>query len=236
MSARSRPWHVVITCEHAGNDVPPELTALFAPHRALLRTHRGYDPGAAPVAMRLAAALHAPLLLGRYSRLVVDLNRSATNRDVFSDITRGLPREQRKSLIERWHAPHRDAVVSHVGRAVASGERVLHMGVHTFARSIGNGVRQLDLGLLYDPDRRPERAIGAAWKRSIGLIRRDLRTRLNQPYKGTSDGLVVLLRRRFGEHAYAGIEIEIAQDRMKSAAAHAGFAELLARTLPCSSG
>src|SRR5688500_4394437 len=74
---RRRPSTVVITCEHASQHVPRALRGLGLP-RAVLRSHEGRDPGALPVAGALARALGAPLLAGKWSRLVADLNRSAS--------------------------------------------------------------------------------------------------------------------------------------------------------------
>jgi hypothetical protein len=39
----------------------------------------------------------------------------------------------------------------------------------------------------------------------------ELVLRRNYPYRGTSDGLVTYLRRRHGDRAYAGVELEVNQ-------------------------
>ena len=40
----------IITCEHAGNEVPARYRDLLRGSEALLQTHRGWDPGALSVA------------------------------------------------------------------------------------------------------------------------------------------------------------------------------------------
>ena len=66
----------LITCEHGGNRVPAPYRRLFRGRRALLDSHRGYDPGALVMARALAAAFTAPLVTSTVSRLLIDLNRS----------------------------------------------------------------------------------------------------------------------------------------------------------------
>ena len=37
---------IVISCEHGGNRIPARYREWFTRHRALLASHRGFDPGA----------------------------------------------------------------------------------------------------------------------------------------------------------------------------------------------
>ena len=39
---------LVITCEHGGNHIPGAYRHLFQGQEAVLQSHRGFDPGAAP--------------------------------------------------------------------------------------------------------------------------------------------------------------------------------------------
>jgi len=47
---------VVVTCEHGGNAIPKRWAALFRGKEGVLRTHRGYDIGAARMAETLTPA------------------------------------------------------------------------------------------------------------------------------------------------------------------------------------
>ena len=47
----------LITCEHGGNRIPAPYRRLFRGQRALLDSHRGYDPGALVMAKALASGL-----------------------------------------------------------------------------------------------------------------------------------------------------------------------------------
>lgn len=78
---------LVLLCEHAGRAVPGSLGTLGV-DADVLNSHRGWDIGAEDVARRLARALQAPLVIQRYSRLVIDCNRppgSAESIPVISD-------------------------------------------------------------------------------------------------------------------------------------------------------
>ena len=65
---------VLLLCEHAGNAVPAAHGTLGLPSDQL-NSHIAWDIGAAAVARTMADLLQAPLLMQRYSRLVIDCNR-----------------------------------------------------------------------------------------------------------------------------------------------------------------
>ena len=204
-------WAVLVTSEHGGNDVPAEHRALFRGRRALLDSHRGWDPGTLHLAGQLASALGAPLVSSAVTRLLVDLNRSPHNARVFSEVTRPLPREERLALLERWHGPHWDAVRVALADTIRRGGRVLHLGIHSFTPVLDGVVRRPDLALLYDPARPAERALAVAWAEALVAALPSRCVRRNDPYRGSSDGLPTALRRDYARDRYLGIEIEINQ-------------------------
>lgn len=201
----------LVTCEHGGNRIPARYRALFAGRRALLDSHRGYDPGALLMAKALAKALDAPLAAATVSRLLVDLNRSLGHPHVFSPMTRAAPAALRARIVEEHYRPHRAGVERLVRAAVAGGKRVIHIASHSFTPVLDGDVRNADVGLLYDPRRRPESALCARWKHALAVGAPALRVRRNYPYAGKGDGLTSYLRTRFGPAAYVGVELEINQ-------------------------
>jgi predicted N-formylglutamate amidohydrolase len=222
---------VVISCEHATNRVPAALRPAFRGAHQALRSHRGWDPGSVEVGCAMAGELAAPLLLTRVSRLVVDGNRSATHPRVFSEWTRTLPAEERASLLERWHTPHRDAVERTVVEATARAGACLHISVHSFTPVLDGKTRPMDIGLLFDPGRPAEKAVAAAWRGAILASAPDLVVHFNAPYKGVSDGLCTTLRAGFGPLRYAGIELEVNQRLVGTKAGTAQVADLCAASL-----
>ncbi|MGE0158183.1 MAG: N-formylglutamate amidohydrolase [Gemmatimonadales bacterium] len=199
-----------MTAEHGGHDVPPEWRALFRGRAAMLASHRGWDPGALDLARKLAGALDAPLVTATVTRLLVDLNRSPHNPRVFSEVTRGLPRGERRGLIERYHRPHWDAVRGRLQRALRGRGTVLHVAVHSFTPVLAGIRRKPDVALLYDPARPGERTLVAAWAPALAAALPSRCVRRNDPYRGRTDGLPTAMRRELGR-GYVGIEIEVNQ-------------------------
>jgi predicted N-formylglutamate amidohydrolase len=211
---------LLLTCEHAGNRIPRAYASLFRGCRRLLAGHRGYDFGALACARGLRRRLQAPLLAGRYSRLLVDLNRSPAHPALFSERTRALSRPEKERLLARHYHPHRQEVEGWIRARVAAGGTVVHVAVHSFTPVLDGVARRADIGLLYDPARRSESALCRRWRAALrdaagaGLV-----VRRNYPYRGVSDGLTRYLRTRFAAARYAGIELEINQRLLRNGGA-----------------
>jgi predicted N-formylglutamate amidohydrolase len=201
---------LVLSCEHGGRQIPARYRPLFAGQEALLASHRGWDPGALRVASRIARETSAPLFAVTTSRLLVDTNRSPGHPRVFGEAVRGLPPEARQALLARYHAPHQRAVSEAVLALIAS-EPVLHLSIHSFTPVLDGVRREVDLGLLYDPQRGLEKPLAAALATALARRLPALRIRKNAPYRGTSDGLTKVLRGRFPASRYAGLELEVSQ-------------------------
>ncbi len=201
----------VVTCEHAGHRVPARYRQLFAGAEAVLRSHRGWDAGAADVARRLGRDLGVAPHLHFTTRLLVDLNRSLGHPRCFSEYTRGLDRTERDRIVAEHYRPHRDRVTRAIASVIEGRGRCVHLAVHTFAPVLGGRRRTADLGILYDPGRPGERDLAARWKRALRDADPELRVRRNYPYRGVDDGLTRTLRARLTPRAYAGMEIEVNQ-------------------------
>ena len=115
---------------------------------------------------------------------------------MFSELTRELPEAERRALQDRYHAPHWLRVGAAVGELVAQGERVVHVGVHSFTPVWNGAPREIDVGLLYDSRRPAERAFCDHWRGALLRADPSLRVRRNAPYRGVSDCLPTALRRR----------------------------------------
>jgi predicted N-formylglutamate amidohydrolase len=202
----------IISCEHASNLVPAGFSAVFAGKEKLLASHQAYDEGAARLARMLAKQLHAPVHLGSISRLLIDLNRSQTNRkSLYSSYSRKLPPGARELLLHKYYQPYRKKVEEDIAGVISRNKPVLHISLHSFAPVKGGKVRRADIGLLYDPARRNEKQISSCLARMLLEQAESLRVRRNYPYLGKTDGFTSFLRRKYSAKRYAGIEIEINQ-------------------------
>lgn len=235
--------YVLVTCEHGGNRIPQPYRYLFgtAHYRILLKSHRGFDPGALGVARELAKTLTAPLVASTTSRLLVDLNRSIGHPHLYSPATRDAPAETRRHILDHYYRPYRIRAERLVERAIVGGKRVIHISCHSFTPELDGEVRNADIGLLYHPARSGEVDLSKRWQASLKICAPDLKVRRNYPYAGRNDGFTTALRRRFPPGAYIGIELEINQKHFSEggrgrAALRAKIAESLRMTLFDASG
>jgi len=215
---------LLVTCEHASNRVPKEYAPLFADAADILATHRGYDLGALEVARAFGRKLDVTPFAAKTTRLVVDLNRSPGNRNVFSAYTRSLPAEQRTAALDAHYWPYRRAVEDFVAQALDAGETVLHISTHSFTPRLRGEVRNCDIGFLYDPREAGEVRFIEPWYAALAADAPALMLRRNYPYRGVSDSLVTHLRRHYARRGYVGMELELNQKHVGSA----GWRELVA--------
>ncbi|MEZ4319979.1 MAG: N-formylglutamate amidohydrolase [Myxococcota bacterium] len=234
--AQPRPA-VVLTCEHASPEAPPGsgLDALVC------RSHVGWDAGALGIAQDLAESLGTDVLAGTWTRLWVDLNRSADAPGVIPERTfgvdvpanTGLSDAARAARLAADWAPFRaearrrlDAGISAVGRAV-------HLSVHTFSPDLDPASRTYEVGVLFDPARPAEAALAGRIcerLRSAGLD-----ARANEPYLGVDDGHTTALRGSLDDSVYAGLELELNQ-RFLDTPAWSGIVRALSNALVASLG
>jgi predicted N-formylglutamate amidohydrolase len=203
---------IIVSAEHASSAVPDELARLGLAGEDLVG-HHAWDPGAEAVARRIAGAFGAPLFLGRWSRLVADLNRPASQGDAVPEVSyglvvpgnRGLSPDARARRLERYHAPYWREVIGAIERA---GPPVLHLSIHSFTPEYEGRVRRVSIGVLIDPDRPLERSIG---ERIVERLSESWVAGVNEPYDGRAPALTTSCRERFDGARYAGIEIEMNQ-------------------------
>ena len=160
-------YGLVITCEHGGNRITLPYRDLFRTHRALLNTHRGFDPGALIMAKALATKFAAPLVASTVSRLLVDLNRSIGHPCLYFEATRNEPTEVRQLILKHYYQPYRGHAERLVRQAIVDHGHVTHLSSHSFTPELDGKVRIADIGLLYDPARPGETDLCERWKAAL---------------------------------------------------------------------
>ncbi|MGC3946305.1 MAG: N-formylglutamate amidohydrolase [Chryseolinea sp.] len=198
----------VITCEHAGNSVPERFAHFFSSAAEQLQSHLGWDPGAREIGSFLAEQLQAPFYKCESTRLLVEPNRSLHSESLFSKYVQQLTSEERDEVLNQYYFPHRSAVEHWVR---LSPKPIVHISVHSFTPVFNGVVRDVDVGLLFDPDREGENNFCQVWLEALQDMAPHLRCRFNEPYKGTDDGFTTYLRTKFPDAEYLGIEIEVSQ-------------------------
>lgn len=150
---------LLIACDHADNLIPDSLSGLGM-KPAYLEQHIAYDIGARQVAMRLADFFDAPLLLARYSRLVVDLNRHLHDPSLIAECSDGidipgnlnLTNEMQARRINNYFHPYHNQYQVMVNNLVAKHNRPIILALHSFT-PVMNGVhRPWEMGVLWNHD------------------------------------------------------------------------------------
>ena len=203
---------LILSCEHAINHLPDQYRSLLTESIDQLNTHQGYDPGALDFARLLAARISAPLFAGSVSRLLVDLNRSLANHRT-PPIQPGndLPFVLKQEILARYYLPYRRQVEEAIEDKLRKEKTVLHLSIHSFTPVLDGAQRKADIGFLYDPSREKEKEFCGKWRAGLAVRDEKWRLRRNYPYRGTSDGFVTALRKKFPAQRYLGIELEINQ-------------------------
>ncbi len=219
--------------EHASPRVPTALGTLGLP-RSWFRSHHAWDPGAATVGRILARGLGAELHLGRWSRLVADLNRSAHHPRVVPRASGGRPipansgltTAERRARLDRYWRPWRAEVESELDARARRYGTVLQISVHSFVEELDGQIRDNQVGLLYDPGRRRELALADRLRPRIEGS--GFSVRRNYPYTGKADGFCSRMRVERPARSYVGLEIEMNQAlvRVREGARRLGYALL----------
>jgi predicted N-formylglutamate amidohydrolase len=204
---------LMLTCEHASNRLPATFKKMVPAE--VLKTHRAYDIGAVQVFRKLVRFAKPEFSCeGKFSRLLVDLNRTITNKSAFSDYLRNNAKA--KVQATAYWTEYRAAIEKFVESSLKpkTTQTIVHLGIHSFTPELNGKVRNTDIGILYDPACPQECAYANVIKAEIKRLYPDMKVRFNYPYKGTTDGLTTTLRKKFGPR-YVGIEIEINQKFFK---------------------
>lgn len=203
----------IFSAEHYDNNIPNEFHSFFMDYNHVLNTHKGYDIGVNNLLCKINKKLKIPLFTAKYSRLLVDLNRSLKNRNLFSEITKNLSTHQKDYIINNYYSPYRNDVLNEIKKYVNQGNSVLHISFHSFTPVLNNKHRKTDVGILYDPKSSLEKETSLKLKK---LFNENYKVRFNYPYKGTDDGFTTYLRTQFPPDVYIGIELEFNQKHLQN--------------------
>jgi predicted N-formylglutamate amidohydrolase len=208
----------VITCEHAANALPSRWQKKLGIPKKILDSHRGWDPGTMELAKKLAKATGVRSVeMGRATRLLIDLNRTETNPEVFSKWSRENTTAPEKAKLIAMHRKFRATTRKKITQILKSPKtHVLHLSIHSFTPVMRGKRRDTDIGILFDPSRPVEAAIS---RRLIAILHRttfaggfrNICISANKPYRGTADGHTTELRSKLHPSSYSGIEIEVNQ-------------------------
>lgn len=209
---------VVILCEHAASHIPEQYQGLglAAEHR---QSHAAWDPGARAVALKLSAALDAPMIASRVSRLVYDCNRSPESASAMPERSEvidvpgnyNLTEAQRTARVDAIYHPFCSAVTDVLTERAARNIPTVLVTIHSFTPSYHGQSRSVEIGILHDND---ARMADAMLSQAHLLPHRNIQR--NAPY-GPNDGVTHSLKLHGIGNGLANVMIEVRNDLLATA-------------------
>lgn len=175
---------LLLICEHAGQAVPKHLADEAPPHAEMQR-HIAWDIGAAAVTRSISDKLHAPAILQRYSRLVIDCNRPPGVPSSMPKVSDGtkipfnqeISEPERVARIEEIFRPFEAAISA----AIDARPPALLADIHSFTPVMQGFKRPWEVGLLFNRDDKGAHALmHELLNRRPGVV-----AAFNEPYRVT---------------------------------------------------
>ena len=228
----NRPSPIVVVCDHAGRKIPSALKHL-APAKIHMKRHIACDNGARKTAKLIARKLNAPLVVQRYSRLVVDCNRpieSPQSMPSVSDGTaigfnQGICKRQRQARLNEIYYPYHRAITDKLDER--DNRRAALVAIHSFTPYLRNGpYRNWHVDLITRSDLQFALDMQSALQKhcpnlNIGIgqvFQLSDTTDFTLPYHGESRNI-------------PNISIEVRNDLLKNNSSIKSWADLLSRCL-----
>lgn len=218
------PSDIVIVCEHASCEFPPEFNELGISQDAA-HSHIAWDPGALPIAKSLGDQLNAPLVAGGLSRLLYDCNRPpeapdaipVTSEDIPIPGNQNLPSDARAQRVQHIYGPFRKALAETVG----TRPNAILITIHSFTPIYRGVSRPVEIGVLHDSDSRLADAM-----LDTAADHTNLRVERNQPY-GPQDGVTHTLCEHALGQGHLNVMLEIRNDLITTQQEQTAMADML---------
>lgn len=222
-----------LTADHAGRAIPRRLGDLGLPENELGR-HIAWDIGIAGVTEKLSQALDATAVLQAYSRLVVDCNRRPdwdSAIPTISELTaipgnHAISPAEREARHREIFLPYHERIAELLDRRDVAARRTVLVAMHSFTPVFKGEPRNIDIGILYNRDRRFAEIMLDLLRAEGGLVVGD-----NAPYAITDQSDYTVPFHGEGRQL-PHVEVEIRQDLIGDDRGQVAWAARLARLLP----
>jgi predicted N-formylglutamate amidohydrolase len=220
---------LIVICDHAGNALPGGYGTLGLPATQLGR-HIAYDIGVAPIVQAMAARLDAPVVMTRFSRLLIDPNRGRDDPTLIMRLSDGavipgnrkLDAHERGKRLRHYYEPYHRAIDAVIDQCLANAATPALLSIHSFTESWKQFTRPWHVGVLWDNDRRLAGPLLEAF-----FAEGDLIVGENEPYAGQLEG--DCLWQHGAQRGLANAIVEIRQDLIRDAAGQMAWSERLCR-------
>jgi len=175
--------NVVITCEHASNELPDDYAWTDKDRRNFTNEHWAIDIGAFKIAQALAQELKCVFVHALYSRLLLDVNRTLVADTLFRkdgdgqevDLNKDMTYEEEQRRIRRFYMPYYEAL-----REVSNKVNPTYvLSIHSFTPLYEGQTRSTEIGVLYSHE-----STEFALKLNQGMDDKGYYSEVNKPYDG----------------------------------------------------
>ena len=179
------PVNLLLIADHSSNYIPKKYNNLGVSKREIL-THKAYDLGVRDLAINLSNKLNSYLVLGDYSRLLIDCNRDLNDPTLISAISdrklilgnKKITKQERINRINNIYKPYHEKIK----KKILEKKINAIVSLHSFNPIFKGKKRKLKYGILSNQDRRLS-----------DLLLNELITKKNivgdnEPYKGSLIG------------------------------------------------
>lgn len=227
----AQPTRFLFSCEHASNHLPLSIHPTLE-DRGFLHTHWAWDIGAAHLVQELVKLSQSQAILARFSRLLIDPNRSLDRQDLIVPSIEGHPLsfnqevspEEKEHRLKEYYHPFHNAFDEMVSTRCQSESPFVLISVHSFTPIWDRQLRTMDVGLLFNSYE------DIVQKLDRGFQSQGYFTAQNEPYSG-ANGFMFSVYQQGEKHGIPHLELEYNQallctpERVKQVA-HRTFAAL----------
>ena len=176
---------LLIVADHASNYIPKKYNNLGLEQKDVV-THKAYDPGIKELAINLSNKLNSQLVLGEYSRLLIDCNRDENDPTLISAISdrkiilgnKKITKQEKNYRINKMYRPYHEKIK----KKVLENKINVIISLHSFNPIFKGKKRFLKYGILSNQDRRLSDLILNELKKGKKIVGD------NEPYKGSLIG------------------------------------------------
>lgn len=175
---------IILTCEHAGYEIPAFLKDKITISKEKLLSHEGWDAGAFEVCEHLQKQYKAKVFSNHTTRLVIDYNRNLKNKAIKASTQKLISQTELDRLISDY-SKYRYKISKEVETALAKGQRLLVISVHSFTPIFKGKTRSTEIGILYR--NQIEKEVLLAQNIKSNLSNTNFKIHFNRPYRGNTD-------------------------------------------------
>jgi len=176
---------LLIIADHASNYIPKRYDNLGLAKKDIF-THKAFDPGVKDLAINLSNKFNSHLVLGEYSRLLIDCNRDVNDPTLISVISdrtlilgnKKITNQERIYRINKMYRPYHDKI----NKKILEKKINVIISLHSFNPIFKGRKRFLKYGILSNEDRRLSNLIINELKKKKNFVGD------NEPYRGSLIG------------------------------------------------